>query len=172
MDYFVKPKGVVYEGDYPYKGYDQKCPKNLPIHEQALSVYYIRPLTPENVRRALFEGAFVEYCGSSGSLGSGGWKKNTGGREDHCFAATGYFDGEMNGQLAGTYDGIVNSWGEKWGIGWGSFKGGFGYYRSASDQKFGGDVIDEAQAIMIQPACTPQPKADAGADKNIILKGE
>lgn len=165
VGHYVKPGGVIYESDYPYKGYNQKCKsKDIPKREFAENAYYIRPLTPENIRRAAVEGAFIEVCGSSRALGNGGWvPKNPSGGTDHCYGYVGFFDGEKHGQPAGTYDGIANSWGTNWG------EKGYGYYKSNSDQSFGGDVITEAQAIMYKPVCTPQPVANAGPDKFIVL---
>lgn len=165
ISHFVKPKGAVYESDYPYKGFNQACKKNIPKHEAAENAYYIRPLTPENIRKAVAEGAFVEVCGSSRALGNGGWvTSNPTGMTDHCYAYVGYFDGAAHGKAAGTYDGIVNSWGKNWG------ENGMGFYKAKSETSFGGDVITEAQAIMYKPQCTPQPVADAGPEKSIVIR--
>jgi hypothetical protein len=163
---YVKPRGAVYESDYPYVGSNQNCKSNAPIHQKADSEFQVSDMTVPTFQRAMMETGPMEICGASGALGNGGWvERNPSGGTDHCYSFNGWYQGAKHGHKAGIYFIIVNSWGSDWG------DNGKGYYLMAQDGvHFDGDVITEAGGVVYKPACTPQPSADAGADKSILLE--
>lgn len=164
---FVKPRGAVYEEDYPYVGRTQRCDKSALTYHQSVEddPFRIKPLTLPNLQRAILETGPLEVCGSAGALGKGGWvSRNPRGSTNHCYAMVGWYDGETHGKPEGTYGIILNSWGESWG------DEGYGYYLLAEDgENLDGSIITEAMGIAYKPACTPQPVANAGVDQNLIL---
>lgn len=168
VEHFVKPKGAVYEEDYKYVGNNQRCKTGAPIHQSAEKAFLVSrsSLTVSGLQRAMMETSFLEICGSAGALGNGGWvERNPSGSTNHCYGLGGWLRGEKHGHKVGTYFIIVNSWGKNWG------DNGLGYYLMAKDgEHFDGDVITEAGGVTYKPACTPQPVADAGKDKTIVLE--
>lgn len=166
VGHFKKPKGAVYEADYNYKGFNQKCKTGAPLHQAAEDFFYIdgKDLTWPNLKRALMETGPLEVCGAASALGNGGWvSKNGGGAVNHCYALVGWYDGETHGKPKGEYGIIANSWGSDWG------DDGYGYYLLAKDGiNLDGNVITEAGGLVYKPECTPQPHADAGPEKTIL----
>lgn len=164
---FVKPKGAVYESDYPYKGSNGKC-KTAPRHQAAQDFFYMKDdATWPDYQRAVYEMGPLEVCGASSALKNGGWvSSNPGGGIDHCYALVGWYDGAMHGKPAGSYAIIANSWGSNWG------DDGFGYYLMAKDGiHMNGNVIVEGGGFVYKPECDPQPVAAAGPDKSILVGG-
>lgn len=165
---FVKPKGAVYESDYPYKGSNGKCKTGVPVHQSAESTFFMEDnATWPEYQRAVLEVGPLEVCGASSALRNGGWvSSNGGGGIDHCYSLAGWYDGATHGKPAGSYAIIVNSWGTSWG------DAGYGYYLMAKDGiHMDGNVIVEGAGLVYKPACTPQPVAAAGPDKSILLEG-
>lgn len=168
IKHFVKPKGAIYEQDYPYKGSNQKCQSGKPIHEMAESAFFMEDdATWPEYQRAVLETGPLEVCGASSSLGNGGWvSKNSGGSIDHCYALVGWLDGATHGKPAGSYSIILNSWGTNWG------DKGYGYYLMAKDGvHMDGNVIVEGGGLVYKAACSPQPVANAGKEKSILVEG-
>lgn len=159
-----KKKGGVYESEYPYKGFTQKCKYTGPYHEKADNVGTVN-MSWSDMKRAMWEMGPLEVCGSASALGNGGWvSKNAKGATNHCYAAFGWLRGEKHGQPAGDYILLKNSWSESWG------DDGWGYYKLSTDgENFNGDVITEAAFIDYKAECTPQPKSDAGSEQTIII---
>lgn len=164
VDVFKK-KGVVYESEYPYKGITQKCKYTGPYHEKAQATGSVN-MAWSDVKRALMEHGPMEVCGSASALGNGGWvTKNPNGVTNHCWAMFGWLRGEKHGKPAGDYAIFKNSWGKGWG------DTGWSYQKLSSDgENFDGDVMTEASFIDYKPECTPQPKADAGPDKTVVVQ--
>jgi C1A family cysteine protease len=163
VDVFKK-LGAVYESEYPYKGATQKCKYTGPYHQKAEATGEVN-LTWSDMKRALMELGPMEVCGSASALGNGGWvEKNASGATNHCYALFGWLKGEKHGKKAGDYAIIKNSWGTGWG------DKGWGYYKLSNDgETFNGDVITEAAFTDYKASCTPQAKANAGADKIIVV---
>lgn len=165
-----KKIGAAYEVEYPYVGRDQKCKTNMPQHQKAEDVFFMKDNdTVQDYQRAMLEtqSAF-EVCGASRALANGGWvTSNGGGGIDHCYGWAGWLDGESHGKPPGIYFIFPNSWGSDWG------DNGFAYVRVAKDNiHFDGNVLVEGAGFNYKPACTPQPVADAGKEKSILLEAK
>ncbi len=167
VHFLVKGKGgAVAESDVPYKGSNQKCKAGIPYKAQADSAFYMKEdATWPEYQRALMETGPIEVCGASSALGNGGWvSKNPGGGIDHCYGLIGWYDGATHGKPAGSYAIIANSWGTNWGA------DGYGFYLMARDGiHFDGNVIVEGAGVEYKAACSPQPVANAGPDKSILV---
>lgn len=169
LGFFSKPKGAVYESDYPYAGRTQRCKSQSLIYHQASDnqPVFIKPLTVSNLQRAVLELGALETCGASGSLRNGGWiDRNYRGGTDHCYALVGWYAGSQHGHKDLPYFIFVNSWGSNWG------DNGRAYIAVAQDgEHLDGSVITEAAGLFYKSACAPQPKADAGPDQSILVEG-
>lgn len=162
VDVFKK-KGAVYESEYPYRGVTQKCKYTGPYHQKAEATGDVN-LTWDDMKRAMMELGPLEICGSASALGNGGWvEKNAKGATNHCYAAFGWLRGEKHGHKAGDYLIIKNSWGTGWG------EDGYCYYRMG-ESFTEGDVVTEAAFIDYKAECTPQPIANAGPDKTVVVQ--
>lgn len=166
VDDFLSPKGLVYEADYPYTGYDGKCRKEVPFREQAKRTYVLRsesggkPTTEDFINAHYAFGA-IEVCGSASSLKNGGWVPNPGGGPaNHCYGQFGYLRGEKHGQPAGVYFIQQNSWGTDWG-------GGKDLHPGQGAYPLKGNVVMENKVIVLDNPCQP-PIADGGLDKTIL----
>jgi len=167
LGFFVGPNGgSVYNSIYPYRGVTQRCKKDLIAKREETAKRWgmISDITLPNLQRAILEMGSLEVCGSAGALQGGGWvAENRRGSTNHCWRMVGWLDGASHGKKPGTYGIMANSWGTGWG------DNGFGYYLLAKDGvHMDGSVVTEAAYIEYKAACTPQPHADAGAEKIII----
>lgn len=160
-------KGVIYESDYKYKGFNQQC-KNSGIerHQKSESTFYVDDVSRDSLQHAMLEMGPLEVCGAASALKNGGWINAGGGSTNHCYAAMGWLYGPDHGHPeCETWLIFRNSWGADWGA-----DGGYVYvcYAKPTTKT---QVVTEAAGSVYKSACTPQPSADAGPDKNIILKG-
>lgn len=165
-----KKIGAAYESEYPYTGRDAKCKSNMPQHQKAEDVFFMKEnATVQDYQRGMLEtkSAF-EVCGASRALGNGGWiTSNGGGGVDHCWGWIGWLDGATHGKPPGIYFIFANSWGINWG------DNGLAYVKVAKDGvHFDGNVLVEGAGFNYKPACTPQPVANAGKEKSILMEGK
>jgi len=173
IDDFLPPNGVVYEADYPYTGYDQKCKKTAPFHEQAKKTYIVRhedggKATWPDVKNASAAFGMMEICGSAGALGNGGWDSTPdSGAENHCYSNFGYLKGDIHGQPPGDYMIVQNSWGQDWGGGKGLHPGQGAYRIAPNGVDIKGSVLTENKVAVFEAVCPP-PTSDGGEDKTIL----
>ncbi len=184
---FLKKGGAAKLSEYPYVAKNQQCKSGQFALEGAIKSYKIIDNSPQSIIGALNElHPVATTIGAGGSMmsykGGGTMKSCQNIGTNHEMVIVGYSCGksvdasgncafDASGQLVGKQasDGvwiIRNSW----GLGYG--EKGYLYISMYNSQgKLCNNVTEEVAIVETMPACTPQPKASAGTDKNIILKG-
>ncbi len=138
-DYEVKPGGISYEADFPYKASDLKCKANLPRKTKIDSWLYIggkgRSPTKDEMKQAIVQyGPIGVTVSASGSFPSGCGN----GPTNHMVVITGWDDAK------GAWN-MQNSWGRSFGT------DGF------APVKYGCYRIGEASAIPLIALTPPKP---------------
>lgn len=183
----LKKGGAAKLSDYPYVAKSQPCKSGQFALEGAIKSWKIINNSPQSIIGALNEfHPVATTIGAGGSMmsykGGGTMKSCQNIGTNHEMVIVGYSCGksvdasgncafDASGQLVGkaASDGvwiIRNSW----GLGYG--EKGYLYISMYNAQgKLCNNVTEEVGIVETMPTCTPQPKAMAGTDKNIILKG-
>lgn len=176
FDKFKKGFGTIYESEYTYKysasnrACDNSFLKPANYHETIVD-WALIDNSVESMQRAMFENEspLGVTIGSGGMApGKDGWQEScrTAGT-DHIVYLVGWLEGSLHGHKAGVYWILQNSWGTSWG------DKGYEYILARSGSTICSSLGAEEVALAnYKPACTPQPTASAGLDKNIILKGK
>ncbi len=115
-----KSPGAVYEEDYPYKGYDQYCKKNLEHHYTIESYHSVPSGDREAIKAAIFQygavGVTMSACGSFPGFKSGIYDStecNYAG-VNHIVNLVGWDDNVQHKKGKGVWM-LRNSWGKNWG---------------------------------------------------------
>jgi hypothetical protein len=175
FDKLQAPYGAVYESEYPkrYTARNQSCETRWlqdtsRFHEQVVAWGYIgssrNPPEPEEIQRAMY----TERIPIGMTVGASGLRPDKDGfvnscsvpGTDHIVWVAGWKT--VNGVL---YWKMVNSWDVIWG------DRGFAYVKARGPR---GEICaalgkEEVVYATYKSACQPQPKADAGPEKTVIL---
>lgn len=173
FDKFLSPRGAVYESEYP-KAYEQAndtCENDWltggHFHEQLVDWAFIKN-DVDSMQRAMFE----NEAPLAVTVGAGGMSPGSDGWQDSCRSAgtnhivylVGWLEGSLHGHKAGPHWILQNSWNTSFG------DEGYEYLLARKGNTICASLgADEVALANYKPACTPQPKADAGPDKKIIL---
>jgi len=183
----LKKGGAAKLSEYPYTAKSQSCKSGQFALEGAIKSYKIIDNSKQSIIGAVNEWHPVPTTiGAGGSMmaykGGGVMKSCQNIGTNHQMEIVGYscgkavdaagncaFDasGELVGKAASEGYWIIRN---SWGVGYG--EKGYLYISMYNSQgKLCNNVTEEVGIVETMPACTPQPKAIAGPDKNIILKG-
>lgn len=181
-----KKGGAAKLSEYPYTAKNQSCKSGQFALEGAIKSYKIIDNSPQSIIGALNEfHPVATTIGAGGSMmsykGGGTMKSCQNIGTNHEMVIVGYSCGksvdasgncafDASGQLVGKASSkgvwiIRNSW----GLGYG--EKGYLYISMYNAQGKLCNNVTEEVGVVETVACTPQPKAIAGEDKNIILKG-